>query len=651
MRRCRDVRPSVRHLAPFLAGLLIFLAIAPLLAQEEETEGAQADTTAAAGGEEEEEGPSLLGQLLRGGRTPAEFHPKYTLSHTRDQDVSAWKHGFNVAYPLSNRIAFRASSNINIRTNEVQDRTNRQEVWNAGLDVAVSSAITTGLTFSRNDQVDVRYEGKPNEVRSFRQKDAFNLVTGYSKTYLHGIGVQLGAAGGFEKNEYSDVRSRGSTQRIDASIKYDAPLGLSTGFTYGGTHSLLDSEQGSLRSKDESFDHRLSGDIQYEWEGSTFDVSMLRGISRKEYPKEEQTERRKNESESVGLDTDLALVRGLTTRIGLSYDRTSASYLLEPSKDNDVTSRAVSASLTYDMEKTKFTAELRSDTKRNNYFDAQTGTIYTNSVGGALTHDFGAKFTATVRGKTTLLSHHYDDIEANDQDRDLFDQEAGLDVSYTPRKDIQTSLALRIKEDELVYIRTTRSGDNKTTQTYSVQPSISKTFGPRVSVAQQYELSADYTFYSYNHDANFLIRNFAVTTSLRWSPLGAVKLSIDHKYRAQDEGSYVEDEFGVDRYSKSSERYDQSMGLGLKYRLFGMIDLSVDQDLAFQRRWVISGDVRRLSWEKFDTRLTGQASADYTLSDGTVLKFSVGRTHRDATNILERQKQVWNISLDINKTF
>ena len=224
-------------------------------------------------------------------------------------------------------------------------------------------------------------------------------------------------------------------------------------------------------------------------------------------------------------------------------------------------------------------------------------------------------------------------------------------MEYTPRNDISTSLTVKMREDNLIYIRTTRTGDNKTSQTYSVHPSITKRFGSRVSVTQKYRLSADYTFYTYDSDANFLIRNFVIDTSLDWSPIDRLKLGGTHEYRAQDEGSYVEDALGVERYGTSSERHNHRLSLSVGYAFFGIIDVEARQVLSTQTKWKIDDGEKDLAWEKFDTTLSGKASADHTLADGTTIKFSFGRTYRDATNILDRQREIWDISVDASKTF
>ncbi len=43
--------------------------------------------------------------------------------------------------------------------------------------------------------------------------------------------------------------------------------------------------------------------------------------------------------------------------------------------------------------------------------------------------------------------------------------------------------------------------------------------------------------------------------------------------------------------------------------------------------------------------------ADYSLPDGTALRISVARTHRNATSISERQREVWNIAANLSRTF
>jgi hypothetical protein len=468
---------------------------------------------------------------------------------------------------------------------------------------------------------------------------------------MSGLDVALGASGGLENSKYADVQSKGAVQRINASLAYEAPLGVKTNFTYGGSHSLLNSEQGFRKSTDESFAHNLNGHVEYVWQENQFTVDLARNMSKTEYPKEQQTERRGSDTESIDIGTVLKLVTNLDSKINLSYSRNRDSYLLQPSNDNENTTRNVNASLAYELGATRFTGELQSEKKRDEYFSAETGNSYSESIGTTVSHSFGDRVKASVRGRMGLLSHYYDDIVVNDQDRDLFDREATLQVDYSPKQGIRSAVTLRVKEDQLIYIRSARSGNNKVTQTYSVSPSVSKDLSPRVTVAQKYELSADYTFYTYNDDSNFLIRNFSVLTVLDWRPFDPLKLSVEHRFRAQDEGAYVKDASGVAGYGKNSERNDNSMKIGLKYQLWGAVDVEASQDLSYQKKWTFREDQRVFAWEKFDMMLTGRASMDYKFADGSKLRLSLGRTRRDATTIIDRQRQVWNISLSIDRTF
>jgi hypothetical protein len=655
--------------AVLLAVLLLLAAASPALAQDGAGDGGSGDGQVAPGdsteqgqgnGEGEEEGqegqtgrqPS--GRFRRAGAGAASLgglHPTYRLTHDVDQDVSSWVHNFNLAYPLTGRIGITASSDITIRENAPLNRTNRQESWNAGIDIGVTDALTTGIGYTRTTQVDVRNQGASNEVRSFHEREGVSLRTAYKKIFMSGLDVSLGATGGLEKSKYADVQSRGAVQRINASLAYEAPLGVKTNFTYGGNHSLLKSEQRLRKSMDESFAHNLNGHVEYVWVENQFTVDLARNISKTEYPKEQRTERRASDMESIDIGSVLKLVTNLDTKVNVSYSRNKDSYFLEPSNNNSNTTRSAKATLAYTLGATTFTGELQSEKKRDEYFSAETGNSYSESIGSTIAHSFSDRVKASLRGRMGLLSHHYEDTVANDQDRDLFDREANLQVDYSPKPGIRSAVVLRVKEDQLIYIRGTRSANNKVTQTYSVSPSLAKDLGPRMTVAQKYELSADYTFYTYNEDSNFLIRNFSVLTVLDWRPFDPLKLSIEHRFRAQDEGAYVKDATGAEGYGKNSERNDNSMKIGLKYQLWGAVDFDASQELSFQKKWTFNDGQRKFSWEKFDMMLTGRASVNYTLADGSKLKLSLGRTRRDATTILDRQRQVWNISLSIDRTF
>jgi len=665
------LRGNLRWLLPVTILLMLLLAAAPAFAQDEDEDVEEQGQVDGEGeGDEEEEQPHGIGdgdpsqfQNAPGsgpGGIPTAadfeftraFHPVYKVEHKRDQDVASWGHVFTMNYPLSRKISFSANTNISTRTNDAANRLNRTETWSAGLDMRVTSAIGTGLQFRRNRHLDVTNVDKANETQSEREKETVKLTTNYNKVYENGIDVQLGASAGIEKNEYTDVKSRGSTQGITGRLGYKPFDGLSTTFNYTGGHSLLDSEQGDLESTDESYNHDLSGRIDYNWGGHTFNVDVGRSNGTKEYPKNEQTEVKEQERESTGVSATLNLFEGMNARVGFNYSRAQQYYRVEPSRNSDISTRGVEAHLNYDLGSTSFKADMASDRKRNDYFDVQTGNNYSKTFSMSVSHTFSSELDATLKARTSLLSVHYDDIDSNDQDRDLFDQEASLTINYKAREDITTGLTIKVREDQLIYIRRTRTGDNKTTQKYSIEPFIRKRFTPNFNVSQRYALSADYTLYTYDEDANFLVRNMSIKTGLSWKPFEPLALNLDHTYRTQDEGSYAEDEFGVEGYGKGSERVDQSLGLTLRYKIADMINIEVNQRLGVQDKWRYDDEGERSKiWDKYDASIVGRASTEYSLPDGTKLNASVARTLRDATSISERQREVWNISVTANRTF
>ncbi len=667
-------RIATRYLIPLAVLLALLLAVTTAVADDEEGDGegqgdGEEQTAEGEDGESDQGTPDRPGEFQNPGAGEQgegedgeeelpegyvwspEFHPTYRLEYKRDQDVASWINGFTLNYPVSRSILFNSTANISTRANEASNRLNRQETWTAGLTMRGTSAITNGLSFRRTKVLNVQNEGKPNETSSAREKESVKLSTSYTKVYMTGLDVALGATAGIEKNEYTDVLSKGATQGITGKLDYSPIPGLNSSLSYNGSHSLLDSEQGDLLSTDESTNHDLSSHIGYNWHAHIFAVDVKRSTGAQEYPKQEQTELRQRDNESTAITADLQLLAGLDAKLAFNYSRSQQYYKIEPSRNSDVTVRGVTADITYTAGETSFRANLTSDRKRNDYFDVQTGDNYTSTMAMNLTRTFREGLDASIRGRMSLLSVHYDDAEANDQDRDLFNREATLTVNYRMMKDITTGLAVKVRENQLIYIRRSRTGDNKTTQKFSVEPFIRKSFTPRFGASQRYQLSADYTFYQYDPDANFLIRNMSITTGCNWKPLGALELALEHTWRGQDEGSYIEDVYGVEGYGRNSERQDQKLGITLNYKIADLVAIEVKQSLSVQNKWKVTDDGEIPVWDKFDTRLVGKASTDYELPDGTTLKVTIKRTHRNATSISERQREVWNISATINRIF
>lgn len=679
----REIRPMIRWRKGLLSFLLILLVLSlaavPVYADDDEGDDTQAGDTSdgdetdefgfddesdgeeegegeGEGEEEEEREPGSGGQSFANappvaGSFTGGAHPRYKLKYRKDDDVGTWNHDFAFGARVTPRVSFRASSNINIRENDALFRENRQENWNAALDVDVTDAIAMGVKFTRANQEDIRNSGRSNEVVTFREKETTTLTTGYHKKLFSAFDTNVGVSAGVERNEYSNVRSRGSTQGVNASVRFEPTESLSTSLSYNGGHSLLDSEQAGVETTNESSDHSFSGHLGYDWREHSVTFDMTKKTSSNEYPKDGKVESRDQDSETARVSADLALLKNLTTKLGFDYSSSGSFYSLEEAKDNELKERTVTASLAYLMGGTNYRAELKSNTKRNEYFSFQTGDVIHETFALTASRKFGQRVDASLKGRTSLISYQFDDIEANDQDRDFFEQEASLQLKYGPRPGLSTKLLLRIRENQTIYIRRSRTGDNKTTQTYSVQPSFTKSFGPNLSASQAYEISADYTFYTYDEDSNFLIRSYNVTTGLSWKPTEKIRLSFEHKYKGQDEGSYVEDDEGVERYGKGSERDEQTFSTTLRYTLFGIINLEASQSYSVTDRWTFKDGERQSSSRRFETKWAARASVDHEFEGGTKLKLMVGKKLRDATSILERQRDYWDISLEAEHTF
>ncbi|RLA55668.1 MAG: hypothetical protein DRR04_14605, partial [Gammaproteobacteria bacterium] len=446
-------RSRLRYLLLLAVLLAVFLVVAPAAADEDEDEGEgqeQVEGEDGEGSEDDEEAEGETGeddadrpdhpafQNTPGGQGSGngtfpegfvwsrEFHPNYRVEHKRDQDVASWTHGFTLNYPVSPMVSFTSGANLTRRSNDASNRLSTQETWNAGLDMRVSGAVSTGLKFRRTKHVDVQNEGKANETRSAREKESVKLSTSYHKVHMDGLDLTLGATAGLEKNEYTDVKSRGATQGITGQLLYSPIEKLNTSFAYRGSHSLLDSEQGDLESTDESVSHNLSSHVDYNWQSHSFVVDIKRSAGQQEYPKDEQTELKEQEGESTSMSADLQLLENLAAKISFDYSRNQLYYRVEPTRDSDITSRGVKAQVTYNLGETSFKADLGSDRKKNEYFDVQTGKNYSNTMTLNLSHVFSEGLDGSLRGRMSLLSVQYDDIENNDQDRDLFDREALL---------------------------------------------------------------------------------------------------------------------------------------------------------------------------------------------------------------------------------
>lgn len=103
-------------------------------------------------------------------------------------------------------------------------------------------------------------------------------------------------------------------------------------------------------------------------------------------------------------------------------------------------------------------------------------------------------------------------------------------------------LAIQVRQDHLVYLRSEMSANNRWTRTYTAAPQLSLNPLPWLLWTQCYILRADYNLYDFVSANNLLLRSATVQDTLRFGPPGVNYLLVTFGGQVQSQGPYLYDQ-------------------------------------------------------------------------------------------------------------
>ncbi len=506
--------------------LLCLLVVSSAWAQSEEDDDSHATS-------EEEEGPAPGEEGAPKDREGREatagtggIHPSYTISYDRNRDQATWNHGFNFNYSYTPRLSINSSATIRRKSSLTAERVARTRSTNNGLDFRLSKGLTMGFGISRNWSEDETGGSASKE----RVQEGLEIKANYNTLFLGVLDTKISAGAGTEDREYSDVVSKGRTERISMEFGFEPVENLKTNVTYSGNLRISDSRQGDSETRDRNIDEKLSASMNYSfWDNQKITFNVAGRQTQAQYPSGGAQETRTMDDRTVGINADLQLMEGFKVGIKFNANDAATIYGLDPDRDNRKTGRGLQITI---PKRDLFLGlrgnlAIHDDQKRNEFQSPQTGTTTKHAVLGGLERDLGPRSSMSLKGRMELIRYEFDDKVRNTRDRDLLNQAVQLDLDYSPA--IMTArLKAEYKRAEQVNINAASVADNNTRHTYSIRPSFNFKLWRNIKVNQNYILSADYTLYHSDEERNLLVRTASLGTGIRYALIRGINLDVKY---------------------------------------------------------------------------------------------------------------------------
>jgi hypothetical protein len=343
-------------------------------------------------------------------------------------------------------------------------------------------------------------------------------------------------------------------------------------------------------------------------------------------------------------------------QLGINYllSNNETDYALGTFPWTDVTRRNLSADITYQIWGITFKGDFSRQKNRDKRLSRDSGLEDQQNLGGSASFKLGSRTNFVLRGNMTLFSHFYDDPDY-ELDRDLYGLNGGFSVTHKLNEKISMKLDGSYNESQDVYIKGSRSSQNKTAESYNLNPSYGFKVNEWLKLEQKFALMANYTFYHFDDDQNALIRYVKMNTSADLKPFQKLTVKVSHSYSYYDQGSYTKDETGIERFGRTGENVEQDMDIKVTYKPSDKISLGASQRLSIDRRWSFNSETNSMEFQRqnLDTSFSADISLNLRLADGSALRADVTKSNRyaEGRNLRETDKDFWHASVMVSKTF
>jgi hypothetical protein len=257
-----------------------------------------------------------------------------------------------------------------------------------------------------------------------------------------------------------------------------------------------------------------------------------------------------------------------------------------------------------------------------------------------LTRPIGERVKLAASVESGLLQDFYDDRKL---DRDQLRSETSLGVTYDPSPGVRARGSYTTRQVETVNIRRARAAQNQINEQYQIAADYSATLPLGALVTQSFQISADYTYFTYDEEANQLTRTNRVTSKITVPLWLNSEGYLEHLYQRSDAGAYVYRAGGTERaYSRGSETLRQYLKARLSYTLWEVVTLKAEEAIDVNGR----RDLARGTRTRSDKRtFTMEAQFERELTDQLKVNGFFSRT------LSTQEDDYWNIRAEVVKSF
>ncbi|TPW10700.1 MAG: hypothetical protein FD129_1842, partial [bacterium] len=205
-----------------------------------------------------------------------------------------------------------------------------------------------------------------------------------------------------------------------------------------------------------------------------------------------------------------------------------------------------------------------------------TGTSINRTLDGTLSRPLSSTITGRLLGEASIRSQYFPSDRTNDQDIQKLRAEATFTWESSSKK-FGTIVGGRANRTSIVNIDSTQSGSSRNEENYGGTVDFRWQISPRTRVTQLYDFRVLLTTFRFNAPNDNLQVTRDIRTALFHQLRKGVTLDVNYSWRYSQTGRYrlLEDHSRI--FSRSDDRYDQDMRLGVGWAATPWLTFRTDE--------------------------------------------------------------------------
>ncbi|MFH0777474.1 MAG: hypothetical protein V2A71_02470 [Candidatus Eisenbacteria bacterium] len=557
----------------------------------QDTSEVESDSTVAATGTS-----ALLDSLraLRARTTDAWMGPfAYSTGYSLNRNTSSWDQSLKFelfAHGVS--VTTITTSNLYADTETGSDRRNASTRVSIDYDAGDHSTIGLDLNTSRH---------KDNFLAKQYNTDQVLAKAIYSWHESEKFAWSVTARAGSVNETKPTHEGRGTTSNLELSALF-VPLSICS-LSVGATGDLANKRSQSVFTGIETRDRDVNEAFEASLDVRPVDIMSLavnfnKASSTLQYPVGKLQETWVSTADGVDGTLHLDIRGDSYLLLSGRYKDNEVSYDIDSTKSTSFLSKSASVDFV-PPRYARFAVTSRFNVEQSSSVQGtgRTGDTETRMLSGSLVRPITKLISANASGNVSLTQYFFYDLASAGDDRDIYKDafSFGLGLGQSG-KAYSGTVTFKRDMEKMIYVRAVNSGNNRTTELYSLIGSFTYRRG-NILFTQNASMTAGYNLLHFNEDQNTLSRttNIASSIELPFRNRGSFKLS--HAYRVQDSGTYGTPEGSdVTVYMRSGGSVTEELNLTTAYKFTPAIDLSIAQRHQRSRTFAFASE--RKFWGK-----------------------------------------------------